>query len=84
MELARDSVRVLWGLRSVGRFLECSHPSAPTAVGHLGRILSLSLFFAGIEDSGSGHAFPAARVVGGCVAPVLLAAYGVLSSLSFN
>uniref|UniRef100_M4F1G2 Uncharacterized protein n=1 Tax=Brassica campestris TaxID=3711 RepID=M4F1G2_BRACM len=39
---------------------------------------------AGIEDSGSGHAFPAARVVGGCVAPVLLAAYGVLSSLSFN
>ncbi|CAN7030189.1 unnamed protein product [Brassica rapa subsp. trilocularis] len=37
-----------------------------------------------IEDSGSGHAFPAARVVGGCVAPVLLAAYDVLSSLSFN
>ena len=43
MELARDSVRVLWGLRSVGIFLECSHPSGPTTVGRLGRILSLSL-----------------------------------------
>ncbi|CAN6892420.1 unnamed protein product [Brassica oleracea] len=32
---------------------------------------TLSLFFAGIEDPGSGHAFPAARLVGGCVAPVL-------------
>ncbi|KAF2617919.1 hypothetical protein F2Q68_00039933 [Brassica cretica] len=45
---------------------------------------TLSLFFAGIEDPVSAHAFPAARLVGGCVAPVLLAVYGVLSSMSFN